>query len=98
VKAAGGFATFEAKRQLRAQRAAGLEPVALDGTVSPALLAHVVDGRRFGTPHGRARRSRLEKSVRSHWHHHSATSSRRIVGRRLEVWATNPRLHPARIE
>ncbi|MEI7760246.1 MAG: pyridoxal phosphate-dependent aminotransferase [Thermoleophilia bacterium] len=43
MKEAGGFPTFEAERRLQARRTAGVEPVALYGTPSPALPAHVVD-------------------------------------------------------
>jgi len=43
VSDAGGFPTFEAERRLQALRAAGVEPVALVGTPSPGLPAHVVE-------------------------------------------------------
>jgi aminotransferase len=43
VTAAGAFPTFEAARQLEAARSAGVEPVPLHGTLSPALPPHVVD-------------------------------------------------------
>lgn len=39
----GGFPTFEAERRLQAARAAGVEPVPLAGTPSPALPSHVVE-------------------------------------------------------
>jgi aspartate/methionine/tyrosine aminotransferase len=43
VTGSGGFPTYEAERRLGAARAAGVEPVPLHGSPSPALPPHVVE-------------------------------------------------------
>ena len=94
MNGAGGFPTFEAERQLEAARAAGVEPVPLAGTPSPALPEHVVEavasvlGRPMTQPPPRGL-----KALREAYAGELLRSTGRAVDPETEIVVTNGAMH-----
>lgn len=89
-----GFPTYEAARQLEAMRAAGVEPVPLHGTPSPALPTHVraavadLLGRPLAAPP-----SRGLTALRAAYATELEQTTGRTVDPRAEVLVTNGAMH-----
>ena len=89
-----GFPTYEAERRLRAARAAGVEPVPLHGSPSPALPPHVVEavaaalGRPMAAPP-----SRGLATLREAYAPELERSTGRTVDPESELLVTNGAMH-----
>ncbi len=90
----GGFPTYEAERRLQAARAAGVEPVPLHGSPSPALPHHVVEAvaKAIGGPMA-APPSRGLASLREAYAPELERSTGRSVDPETEILVTNGAMH-----